>query len=106
LPTPPTAPAAASGPAAAAAASQHDPPPADFVDARPAAERPAYSEAPPAPAALALPRGAIGRVEIPKIGVSQPVFEGTSLDILANGPGHWTGTAMPGENGNTAFAGH
>ena len=41
-----------------------------------------------------------------KIGLSQPMFEGVGLDVLANGPGHWTGTAMPGDNGNTVVAGH
>jgi LPXTG-site transpeptidase (sortase) family protein len=85
---------------------QDDPTPADFVDARPAADRPARSDPPPAPADLSLPRGAIGRVEIPRIGLSQPMFEGTGLDVLANGPGHWTGTALPGDNGNTVVAGH
>src|SRR5207302_6322841 len=107
-PTPTTEAADGSGPADTVAAdSQDDPTPVDVVDARPAAAaRPPGAEAPLAPAALNLPRGAIGRVEIPKVGVSQPVFEGTSLDVLANGPGHWTGTAMPGDNGNTVFAGH
>jgi LPXTG-site transpeptidase (sortase) family protein len=34
------------------------------------------------------------------------MFEGIGLDVLANGPGHWPGTAMPGENGNAVVAGH
>ena len=72
-----------------------DPTPADYVNAAPAA----VNAAPATP-------GAIGRVEIPKVGVSQPMFEGVGLDVLANGPGHWSGTAMPGDNGNAVVAGH
>lgn len=34
------------------------------------------------------------------------VLEGTSQDVLAAGPGHYTGTAFPGEVGNFAVAGH
>ncbi|MBV8160606.1 MAG: class E sortase, partial [Acidimicrobiia bacterium] len=34
------------------------------------------------------------------------MFEGVGLDVLANGPGHWPGTAMPGDNGNAVVAGH
>src|SRR5438067_8587317 len=105
-PTPTTAVTDAPTTADPVADGQDDPTPADFVDARPAADRPARSDPPPASVELSLPRGAIGRVEIPRIGVSQPMFEGTSLDVLANGPGHWTNTAMPGDNGNTVVAGH
>lgn len=32
--------------------------------------------------------------------------EGTSADVLANGPGHYPRTALPGERGNSAFAAH
>jgi sortase (surface protein transpeptidase) len=34
------------------------------------------------------------------------VLEGTAEDVLSQGPGHYTGTAMPGEQGNASFAGH
>ncbi|MEB3370699.1 sortase domain-containing protein [Saccharopolyspora mangrovi] len=34
------------------------------------------------------------------------VLEGTDLETLAGGPGHYTGTAWPGEQGNFAVAGH
>jgi sortase A len=53
-----------------------------------------------------LPNGAIGRVEIPKIGLSHPVYEGISLDQINQGPSHWPGTAAPGQKGNSVFAGH
>jgi sortase A len=63
-------------------------------------------EAPPAD-----PRGAealvdVGTIEIPKIGVSKSMFEGITLTTLDNGPGHWPGTAMPGQVGNVVIAGH
>ena len=82
-----------------------DPAPVDYVNAAPAAAaRPA---APAGPISNDFgARNAIGRVEIPKIGVSQPMFEGVGLDVLASGPGHWPGTAMPGDAGNTVVAGH
>jgi sortase A len=105
LPTPTTeASEWASGDVAAEA--QDDPAPADFVDARPATDGVARTGAPAAPAALNLPRGAIGQIEIPKVHMAQPIYEGTALSVLAGGPGHWTGTPMPGDTGNTVFAGH
>jgi LPXTG-site transpeptidase (sortase) family protein len=88
----------------AAADAVDNPTPADFVDARPS--RVSRSAPPAAPSIADLPRGAIGTVEIPKVGLSQPMFEGIGLDVLANGPGHWPGTPMPGENGNAVLAGH
>lgn len=47
-------------------------------------------------------------VRIPRFGsdYARPVLEGTSRDILEHGVGHYTGTAMPGEVGNFAMAGH
>jgi sortase A len=83
-----------------------DPTAADYVNAQPAAVNPRPADA-AAPINLDFgARGAIGRIEIPKVGVSQPMFEGVGLDVLANGPGHWAGTAMPGDNGNVVVAGH
>jgi len=54
---------------------------------------------PPSGAPLAL-------IQIPKIGVNQIVVSGTSSDDLALGPGHYIGTALPGQGGNVAIAGH
>ncbi len=34
------------------------------------------------------------------------MYEGIELSILDNGPGHWPGTAMPGQVGNVVVAGH
>jgi sortase A len=48
----------------------------------------------------------IGRIEIPRISVDRPVYEGITLGTLDNGPGHWPGSAMPGQIGNVVVAGH
>ncbi|HUR23744.1 MAG TPA: class E sortase, partial [Acidimicrobiales bacterium] len=48
----------------------------------------------------------IGTIEIPKIGLRHPVFEGITLRTIDHGPGHWPGSAMPGYRGNAVFAGH
>lgn len=52
------------------------------------------------------PRIEIGSIEIPRIGLSRQLFEGIRLATLDNGPGHWPGTALPGEPGNVVVAGH
>lgn len=51
-------------------------------------------------------RNAIAVIEIPRIGVRQPVYEGVSLATLHYGPGHWPGTAEFGHLGNAVIAGH
>ncbi|MCU1360719.1 MAG: peptidase family protein [Ilumatobacteraceae bacterium] len=48
----------------------------------------------------------LGTLEIPKLGVSQTLLEGITLNTLDKGPGHWPGTAMPGHLGNVVIAGH
>lgn len=53
-----------------------------------------------------LPGDAIGRIEIPAIGVSEYVVEGTSTDDLRQGPGHYPDTPLPGGRGTSAIAGH
>lgn len=47
-------------------------------------------------------------VRIPRFGASfaRPLYEGTTRDVLQRGVGHYVGTAMPGEVGNFAMAGH
>ena len=52
------------------------------------------------------PGGAIDHLVIPAIGVDKYVVEGTNEDDLRRGPGHYGGTAYPGQNGNVAIAGH
>jgi sortase A len=50
--------------------------------------------------------GVIGRIEIPRLGVSAMVAEGTSTRVLRRAVGHLSETALPGEPGNVALAGH
>jgi sortase A len=49
---------------------------------------------------------AIARIEIPAIGVSEYVVEGTGTADLRKGPGHYPDTPLPGEPGTAAIAGH
>jgi sortase A len=49
---------------------------------------------------------AIGRIVIPRIGLSSVVVQGTAAWDLARGPGHYRITALPGLGGTVAFAGH
>jgi LPXTG-site transpeptidase (sortase) family protein len=46
------------------------------------------------------------KILIPKIGVEWIVHEGTDIPSLKRGPGHYPGTALPGENGLCIIAGH
>ncbi len=48
----------------------------------------------------------IGTIEIPKIGLVHPIYEGITLTVIDHGPGHWPGSAMPGHRGNAVFPGH
>lgn len=49
---------------------------------------------------------ALTRLEIPKLDVDVVVVEGTSLAALRAGAGHYPASALPGERGNVAIAGH
>jgi sortase A len=48
----------------------------------------------------------VGRIIIPRIGVSFVVVKGTSTSDLESGPGIFSETAFPGVAGTTAIAGH
>jgi len=48
----------------------------------------------------------IGRIQIPKTGVDQPVREGVEQMVIDAGPAHWPGTAAFGGWGNVVLAGH
>ena len=50
--------------------------------------------------------GVVGRIELPRLGLSAPVVEGTSGRALRRGVGHVEHTAYPGERGNVGLAGH
>lgn len=49
---------------------------------------------------------ALGRIRIPRIGVSAVFVDGTGGGDLRNGPGHYPGTPLPGEPGTVGIAGH
>lgn len=63
-------------------------------------------EPPPADAFARSPIVDIGAISIPKIGLSHRIFEDITLTVINRGPGHWPGSAMPGQRGNTVFPGH
>jgi sortase A len=48
----------------------------------------------------------LGRLRIPRIGVSAVVVEGTATADLSKGPGHYPATPLPGEPGTVGVAGH
>ena len=49
---------------------------------------------------------ALGRIVIPRIGMSFLVIQGTDALSLEKGPGHYPGTAFPGLGRTVAIAGH
>lgn len=48
----------------------------------------------------------LGRVDIPRLGISVAVLEGTSSRTMRLGAGHIEGTPLPGDTGNSGIAGH
>ena len=66
----------------------------------------------PAPLEISLdpnatePEVKLGSIAIPKLGLDVTVYDGVLLTTLNKGPGHWPGTAMPGQLGNVVIAGH
>lgn len=56
------------------------------------------------------PRPAAGRglaiLRIPRIDLEAVVVEGVGLEDLQKGPGHYSRTPLPGEDGNVGIAGH
>ncbi len=48
----------------------------------------------------------MGRIEIGTIGLSAMILEGTDGKTLRRAVGHIPGTALPGQQGNVAIAGH
>ncbi len=72
------------------------------TDDEPSTTTTTLPEPPPIP-----PDGeAVGIIRIPKIGVDKVVVEGTTVADLRKGPGHYSGTPLPGQIGNAAIAGH
>jgi sortase A len=48
----------------------------------------------------------VGRLSIPRLGLTAMVREGTGAGVLGVAAGHVAGTALPGQPGNVAVAGH
>lgn len=90
----PTAPTTVASPASTAATTTL-PPTTVPATAAPAPTLPAFQEG-----------DAMARIEIPRIGVDAVVVAGVSPSDLKKGPGHYPGTPMPGQLGNSAIAGH
>lgn len=57
-------------------------------------------------AAPVIPGSAIGRIEIPRLGVSAVIRAGVDARTLRLAVGYIPGTALPGHSGNTGLAGH
>jgi len=53
-----------------------------------------------------LPGSTVGRIEIPRLGVSTVIRAGVDARTLKLAVGHIPGTALPGESGNIGLAGH
>jgi len=83
-------------------------PPTDAIDSStPTATLPLLPVPQPAPEDNdPEPQQYFGRIRIPAIEVDVPFLDGIRLSTLDHGPGHWPGTAMPGELGNVVVAGH
>jgi sortase A len=48
----------------------------------------------------------VARLAIPRLGLDEVVVEGVGDDDLRAGPGHMTGSALPGESGNAVISAH
>jgi len=65
----------------------------------PASPGPSGAPAPP-------PGNALGRLYLPRLHLHWVVVEGVALADIRYAPGHYPGTALPGQTGNFAVAGH
>ncbi len=84
-------------------------PPAPSATDRPATNRPLTTSFLPSgedPADAQASHEPVGRIEIPKIGATFVIVEGTDVEALKLGPGHFPETPLPGQPGNAAIAGH
>ena len=48
----------------------------------------------------------IGRLHVPRLKINQVILAGASGRTLAFGPGHLSGTALPGSRGHSILSGH
>jgi sortase A len=54
----------------------------------------------------AAPGSPVARLVVPRLGVDEVVVEGVGDDALRAGPGHMTGSALPGQAGNSVISAH
>lgn len=78
---------------------------AESADAEPANRRAARANSPPPRPKLG-DADIVGKLEVPRLGLSVMVSEGTAARVLRRGAGHVEGTPRPGTAGNAAIAGH
>jgi len=62
--------------------------------------------APPLDAENDEPVVELGRLAIPSLGLDATLYEGIRLPTFDLGPGHWPGSALPGQVGNMIVGGH
>jgi sortase A len=67
---------------------------------------PTITTGPRAPRPAPANGSTIGRIEIPRLGVSAVIRAGSDARTLGLAVGYIPGTALPGENGNVGLAGH
>ncbi|WP_409305986.1 class D sortase [Peribacillus sp. SCS-155] len=48
----------------------------------------------------------MGKLFIPKLNATLPIYHGTNEDELAKGVGHFAGSVLPGEKDNSVLSGH
>jgi len=48
----------------------------------------------------------VASLEVPKLGLRTPLFEGVHQKVIDRGPGHWPGTPLPGQAGNSVISAH
>lgn len=84
-----------------------DDPDPSTLDLEALTERLAARDPQTAPPAPPPPEGEpLGVIQIPRIGLERVVVEGVSKADLRKGPGHYPGTPLPGQAGNSGIAGH
>ncbi len=105
--TPVTTTAASTSPASTSPASTSPPTSAPSASST-ASPTTTVAGAADVPYPFALPKSGkvLVQLQIPKIHVDYKVVEGVGLDDLAKGPGHFPESALPGQLGNSAIAGH
>ena len=81
--------------------------PAPVATEAPTTTAPALPVPEAPPEARGDPGPQVGTIDIPKIGLSLPLFDGVNLATLdEGGAGLWPGTALPGQLGNAVVAAH